>query len=356
MKPIKEIEFYCKSNTITKGGVEVYEAFPVDSEREDKSTPKSWATKTFPYYSGGERKERKKPIPPVVFKYDNKFDDIRIVEIDHRGNGGRAYKVIINAPDGKKFYVDLREKTLLDTMLHAGIRPEGYLNGEFAFVRDKSQTNIVRCDSKEYQEAIKLSEMKNNQKPIPTKSLNPMTLYQSGVGDKEYVLYVGECYVPVIDEVIGGDSEGYRGAIERIRDVKATKAKKSRIFVEIPSLENDQGIKEIKEKISEHGIKVTPTTKVYREVITINDPQLYHDLIQRAHDKKLRDLEWRCSLYPHVYSPWGYNNMTYHLDKDDYKKVLTPACFGLTKEEALDNLEKYKNYHIEKGKYNNETN
>lgn len=352
MKPIKEIEFYCKSNAVTKGGVEVYEAFPVDSEREDKSTPESWATKRFPYVNG----ERKEPIPPVVFKYNNKFDNIRIVEIDHRGNGGRAYKVIINAPDGKKFFIDLREKALLDTILHAGIRPEGYLNGEFAFVRDKSQTNLVRCDSKEYQEAIEISRLKTTQKAIPTKELKPMTLYQRGVGDKEYVLYVGEGYVPVIDEVIGGDSEGYRGAVERIRDVKATKAKKSRIFIDIYSLENDQDIEEIKEEISDYDIKVTPTTKVYREVMTINDQQLYHDLIKRARDKKMRDLEWKCSLYPHVYSPWGYNKTMYHLDKDDYKKTLTPACFGLTKEEALANLEKYKNYHIEKGKYNNETN
>lgn len=347
MKPIKEIEFYCKANTTTKGGEIVYEAFPVDSSRKDKDTPINWATVR---KRNMETYKIEIVSEPVIFKYNNKFDNVRIVEIDRRSNGGRVYKSIITTEDNNKFYVDLREEALLDTILNVGIKPNGYLNGEFAFVKESSQTNLVRCGSERYKEAVKAQEaIENKGAIISTKDLKPMTLYQVGVGNKKYVLYVGECLLPVIDIIRDGEGDNWRGNCYPIEKVELLKTKKQRLFLDIYELENETDIDEIKEKVRGYNLSVKPSIKPHREVMRIDNLKLKEYIFNTYFNERLSRLIITCSPYPYRYNGWGWHEVFYVPTKD-YKAELERLCVGRTKEEVTERFEEYKDYHIEKGR------
>lgn len=71
------------------------------------------------------------------------WEGLRVWDLEARGNGGRAYKVI--TPDG--LYVDLREDTFLEAMLTNGIGPGGELPGQYVFAIMGSQMRLVRVGS-----------------------------------------------------------------------------------------------------------------------------------------------------------------------------------------------------------------
>jgi hypothetical protein len=68
---------------------------------------------------------------------------IKIISLEKRSEGGRAYKVV--TPDN--FYFDLREDVLMDTMLNAGISKDGVLNGTYIWARVRSEMKLVRVGS-----------------------------------------------------------------------------------------------------------------------------------------------------------------------------------------------------------------
>lgn len=83
--------------------------------------------------------------PPQV-KITNKPSKIKIVDIEKRSMGGRAWKVLVD----DKYLVDLREEQLFDGILLDGIEKEGTLNGEWAWVKFSNELKLVNIKSDDY--------------------------------------------------------------------------------------------------------------------------------------------------------------------------------------------------------------
>lgn len=73
---------------------------------------------------------------------------IRIVNLDKRSNGGRAYKIIYPP----NYLVDMREDVLLDVIFNEGIEKGGFVRGDFVWAVNKSQMKLVRKNSSLYDE------------------------------------------------------------------------------------------------------------------------------------------------------------------------------------------------------------
>lgn len=105
---------------------------------------RSWANVNG-YYDHINRKyvQYDQSIKPIEYEFDNEpIDNIKIVNLEHRSQGGRAYKVIIH----DKFYVDLREDILLEVMLNKSIT-EGIVYGQFIWARVGAEMKLIRMGS-----------------------------------------------------------------------------------------------------------------------------------------------------------------------------------------------------------------
>ena len=122
------------------------------------------------------------------------FKNIVITALNYRGNGGRAYQVLIPIEENENFYVlcDLREDTLMDVIFTQGIEKGGKLNGEFAFIRNGAQTNLVLVGSKDYETAKAITQKKKESRKITNKELKIGYKYSTHNG-KEAV-YLGSYY------------------------------------------------------------------------------------------------------------------------------------------------------------------
>lgn len=181
----KKMNFYCRE----KGLDGVYPTFPVNVDSKQE-TAISWACNSYPYTEDKY----------TLFTFDNtKFKDVYIESLDKRGNGGRAYQVIITHK-GNKFRVDLRETALMDVIMNTGIEAGGKLNGEFVFIILGSQTTLVRKGSKDYNKAVDKSAEKKLDK-IPNGNLKIGHLYSSLNGNEG--IFVGEYFVNEIKDVKG---------------------------------------------------------------------------------------------------------------------------------------------------------
>jgi hypothetical protein len=136
----KKLESYWENDALHAGweGQEVTPAFCSDSSNlKTMETGRNWAARTWRY---GEEKGQS-------YEYQHKNDPIvglKIVSLEIRGEGGRAYKVL--TPDN--YYFDVREDVLMDTMLEVGISAGGLLNGTFVWARVGSEMKLVRVGSK----------------------------------------------------------------------------------------------------------------------------------------------------------------------------------------------------------------
>jgi hypothetical protein len=105
------------------------------------------------------------------------FKNLRIVNLEKRSEGGRAWKVITE----DSFYFDLREDVLLDALTTTGCRKDGTLNGEFIWAKVGSQMKIIRVGSALHK-AILQSQTRAAAKKIPNKDLQIGGLYQTKNG------------------------------------------------------------------------------------------------------------------------------------------------------------------------------
>jgi hypothetical protein len=116
--------------------------FPADADN-----PKSVET-GIKWGSGYQNKNK---TPTTITRPNDPITNIRIVGLEIRSEGGRAYKVLL---DGD-LYVDLREDVLLDTMIQEGISKGGVLRGSFIWARVGSQMKLVRVGSELHDALIK---------------------------------------------------------------------------------------------------------------------------------------------------------------------------------------------------------
>lgn len=110
----------------------VVPAFPVETGRK-LDTAIRWAE------SGGY-KPKCEDLPNDPIK------EVEIMGLEERGNGGRAYKVTLNG----KYYVDMREDVILETIFDGGILPGGKLVGEYVWGKYGAQMKLIKVGSETY--------------------------------------------------------------------------------------------------------------------------------------------------------------------------------------------------------------
>lgn len=178
----KKIELKYEDSDISYGkSIDVNETFISDSDNvKTCDTGKKWAENNRLY--DHSKRESIKLGYTVETMPNNEISDVKITGLEHRGQGGRAYKVIVNG----KYYVDLREDILLETILNVGIDSGGKLKGKYIWGKVGSSMKLIRSNSALHEELLKSTEM-NLLKKIS--SLQVGTIYQSKT---ETLLYIGK--------------------------------------------------------------------------------------------------------------------------------------------------------------------
>jgi len=154
-------------------GKKVIDIFPVDA-----TNPKTLETALSWVKNGKENTYAQTPCDNVP------IEDVVIKTLEHRGEGGRAYKILIN----NKYRYDLREDVLMDVILNEGIDAGGRLKGKFVFGIIGSQMKLILIGSKLYNDAC-VVDIKRKEKPI--KNFKPGHIYES-ITNKEVFLGKGQ--------------------------------------------------------------------------------------------------------------------------------------------------------------------
>lgn len=188
----------------------------IDRSADNTTTVKQIVVPAFPAASNDAKakktgidwvKSHIRPYNPNTqvqeLEVDNKnITNIQILSLEERGNGGRAYKALVN-----NFYVDLREDVVLDAMLQVGIQPGGILNGNYLWAKIGSHTKLIREGSELHR--LVLDYMgKNAMKTISKKALEVGGVYQDKKKNK--AIFLG--YVNTIRYVEKKQDHPYQGS------------------------------------------------------------------------------------------------------------------------------------------------
>lgn len=147
----------------------------------------------------------KKPVE--ISRPNLPMTGIRILSLEHRGQGGRAYKVIL---PNSAHYVDFREDVLVDTILNTGISPGGLLNGDFVFARVGSEMKLVRVGSKLHAKLIADTEARKA--PVITVvGLIPGHAYKTKGG--LICVYLGQADAETTTFQLGTGRHGHEGGV-----------------------------------------------------------------------------------------------------------------------------------------------
>lgn len=133
---------------------------------------------------------------------ENKFEDIKIIGLSVRGNGGRAYRVVIKV-NHYNVLVDLREDILLKIIDEVGILPKGIVKGQFSFYANSSQVQLgfvnTEEDLEQYKSDVELIDNLQNKQLKNTIKLKDLKIgysYQivpkSKIETKRFYMYFGE--------------------------------------------------------------------------------------------------------------------------------------------------------------------
>lgn len=136
-------------------------------------------TPIFPVPTGNEARLQtalqwaENPEAPKIIKKNTPFE-IQICELDVRGQGGRAYKVM----DSQGHYFDLREDVLLEALFSVGCQPDGKLNGKYLWVMNHTQVKLVRDGSRLHQ-TFKDAERRKTAEILKNSELTPGGVYRN---------------------------------------------------------------------------------------------------------------------------------------------------------------------------------
>ncbi|MFA6234129.1 MAG: hypothetical protein WC824_08085 [Bacteroidota bacterium] len=163
------------------GAFKAKAAFVTDTKSKGSlDTAKRWADG----YGAG-----KTGNPEVVTQDNDTFPSLRVVDLDARSEGGRAWKAI--TPEG--WYVDLREDVILDVFKAGCVmqkHPDGGLNleGPFRWVKYGTQMRIALLDSDIYREIAVSNQLKAKAK-IGLKDIEIGGVYLSS--GRKVAVYLG---------------------------------------------------------------------------------------------------------------------------------------------------------------------
>jgi hypothetical protein len=206
------IEEYWEGSDVLMKKVNVAATWPVETGK-DLGNAIQWA--------GGEK------VAKQVVVDNSPIDNIKVIGLDIRGNGGRAYKVVIN----DLYYVDMREDVILDVMFETGIQAGGKLNGTFIWVKYGAQLKLVRIGSQLHKEFIIENERYESFVEIKPKDVEVGGLYEMKSG--KILLYLGKMnYYRYYQNI----KRGWSYSKDEYYDKHIVK-EKSHVFLEMSSYE-----------------------------------------------------------------------------------------------------------------------
>lgn len=160
---------------------EVYPTYISDSENEKTlAQGKIWqALKDFNHTT---KKYEEAPTATITLPNDGNHK-IRIISIEFRGNGGRAYKVLLD----DKYYVDLREDTLLNCIKDLGIDKGGLVKNKLIWARVNTTMKLIPVGGIIHK-TLQTYEERKNRPFLKTKDLVVGGLYKDRKGEDEYLV------------------------------------------------------------------------------------------------------------------------------------------------------------------------
>jgi hypothetical protein len=193
------------------------------SNPKTQKTALEWASR--PEYTYVNRQTVRKDHTPVVTERANDpIRNIRLIGLEHRGNGGRAYKALID----DTYVFDFREDVLLDAILNDGILPDGILPGEYIFSSVNSEMKLIRVGSLLHAKMVAATAYWSEK--VITK-FEVGGVYKNKVSE---LLYLGTVYTSDITVTWPQASGYYRGDNRSKGHLSASldKPKKFHLFVE----------------------------------------------------------------------------------------------------------------------------
>lgn len=163
-------------------------AFPVDPDKEKTvETARKWA--------GAKYKE--------VEVDNNPISDVEIISLEERGNGGRAYKVLVHG----KYVVDLREDCVLDAIREHRIE-KGIIYGmQFVWMKYGANIKLIEYNSVEYN-IVKANSSAPKVTKVPAYKLVPGMIYSNNKSDYVFLGFVNAADTITDWEVVGNKTIG----------------------------------------------------------------------------------------------------------------------------------------------------
>lgn len=254
-------------------------AFPVDST--DEKTMKraiDWASNNGYDYTTNKRITK----PHTVHEVENKpVKNVKVLSLEQRGQGGRAYKALID-----KFYVDLREDVLMDTLLQAGVAPGGILQGEYVWAKMGSQMKLVRVGSEVHRLVVEF-ESKKNIKPVGKGDLEVGGVYQDRKKNK--VVFCGYVNTTLFKDPYK-KMDYYEKQKQKVDFVFATTPiKKAMLFYDLPAYEKSATqIKKMKSGDNSYYYKIKKTHTYIEKVDQIELPK---DIVEYLRNKAVKEMK-----------------------------------------------------------------
>lgn len=148
-----------------------------------------------------------KALEFTTFECKNDFvKSVRIIGLDIRGQGGRAYMALIN----EEYLFDMREDVMLDTMINTGITPGAVLPGSYIFALIGSQMKLIRTGSLLHDKMIEATAYKAK-KAIT--QLDVGGIYTNKIGT---YLYLGTVYTRYAEQDDFDSSYDHRFCYNRV--------------------------------------------------------------------------------------------------------------------------------------------
>jgi hypothetical protein len=170
-----DINWYNESDKPATTKENVLPTFPVDASDENMiSKAKTRA-------AGRYQKSTK--TTQIVVVENKPITNVKVLSLEYRGQGGRAYKAVID-----KYYVDLREDVLMDVLLKAGVNAGGILQGEYIWAKIGSQMKLIRIGSELHRLVVEFGSKKDI-KPVRKNELEVGGVYQTR--KKEKAIFLG---------------------------------------------------------------------------------------------------------------------------------------------------------------------
>lgn len=166
--------------------LKVTPVFVCDVERKSFDVPYDWAAAPVWINKDEGYTARKSREDIKVDTLSNEpFSGLKIHSLQHRGNGGRAWKVI----DKEGRYFDLREDCLLYALKNFGVKVGGEINGKFVWAVTGNNMKLIPVGSELHQSMVK-GKKRTDIKKIPNSDLVVGGVYQSLSG--KTAVYLGE--------------------------------------------------------------------------------------------------------------------------------------------------------------------